>query len=371
MNVIHISPGLRAGGVSQLAADLACAMQSAVCSNTVLSPANELVSRLSTTGVRHVACRKPNLLTFAKEVRRLHRLIRRLKPDIVQAYTPEAAWVAGLACWKMGEAERPKIVGVLTGYPRKGLAQRGWKFCDSYTSISKLLRNICIERSARYRQCRPWVIPYGINPLLCNPSYRPSASWMEQWQRTQPETAKRLTLCIPGPITPRHGLEDLVDLLSSLLRSGIPAHALIAGDSRKASALYLDQLKARFSEAQISNHVTWLGARPDLRDVLCACDMTLSLAHEPATFDRPILEALALGRPVAGYDHGVVGELLGAFMPEGRVQPCDPAAMADTILQWNTYRPAPLPEAPYPYRLNDTANNYIDLYNELTARKKG
>lgn len=368
MNIIHLSPGLRPGGSCQLAADLACTLQGEDSQNLVLSPANELVSRLSAAGVRHIPCRRPNLLTLTREVRRIGRLIRSFRPDVIQAYTPEAAWVAGLACRMAEPALRPPLIGALTSYPRKGLAAKGWRFCTAFTAISKHLRKVCAEASPLYRQRRPWVIPYGINSQLCSPSYRPSESWLEQWQRTQPETTRRLTLCIPCPITPRQGLEDLVEILSILLRSGIPAHALIAGDTRKANALYLEQLRTRFHEAQLSSHITWLGVRPDLRDVLCACDITLSLAHEPATFNRPILEALALGRPVTGYDHGVVGELLEGFMPEGRVKPQDAAAMADTITQWNTYRPSPLPATPYPYRITDTASNYQELYQDLKTK---
>ncbi len=369
MKIIHLSPGLKPGGSCQLAADLACTLQNAVCHNIVLSPPNELVSRLSASGVRHVSCRRPNLLTIAKEVQRVRSLIQSCKPDIIQAYTPGAAWVAGLACWKMREALRPRLVGALTSYPRRSPLQRGWHFCDAFTAISKHLRKVCTDFSLCFRQRRPWVIPYGINGQLCSPSYRPSESWMEQWQRTQPEAGRRLTLCVPCPITPRQGLEDLVEILSILLHSGIPAHASIAGDSRKANRIYLEQLRTRFHEAQLSNHITWLGARPDLRDVLCACDITLSLAHEPATFNRPIMEALALGRPVTGYDHGVVGELLEGFLPEGRVEPTDAAAMADTLTQWNAYRPSPLPTTPYPYRITDTAATYLKLYNHLTTKQ--
>lgn len=365
MNIIHLSPGLHPAGACQLAADLASALQAEDCNNIIFSPANELVSRISMAGVTHITCRKPNLLTLAREVTRLRKHIQKDTPNVLLAYSPAAAWVAGIACRREPASTRPKIVGILTHYPRKSLSNHGWTHCAAYTAISKFLRSVWEKKSPRFRQNHPWVIPYGINKNLCNPGYRPTESWMDQWKRTVPEAEKRLTLCIPAPITPIHGLEDVVELLSTLLRSGISAHICLAGDTQKANPAYLEILRKKYDSAQLSSHITWLGARADLRDVLCACDITLSLDKEPAVYNRPILEALALGRPVAAYDHGVAGELLETFMPEGRVKPGDIAAMADTISQWHTYRPAPLAELPYPYRLEDTAQNYRDLFQEL------
>ncbi|TVQ68361.1 MAG: glycosyltransferase, partial [Oceanospirillales bacterium] len=48
-------------------------------------------------------------------------------------------------------------------------------------------------------------------------------------------------------------------------------------------------------------------------------DVVLSLSKKPESFGRTVLEALSIGTPVVGYDHGGVGEILGELFPEGRV----------------------------------------------------
>ncbi len=364
MKVIHYSPHMSPGGPAALAADLARTLQADDCENVVVAPPCELISRLHAAKVKHISCRKPNVLTAWREIRRLRSIIRRQAPDVVQVYSADAAWIVSMACRRLKKVKVPTIIGAITGYVAKGLPAYGWKFCDYYTTISRHLRNELRADSSPLK-CAPWVIPYGTDESMCNPAYRPTSGWLTQWRKNHPELDYCLAVCIPGGITPRRGLEDVVPVLTGLLRSGIPAHVYIEGDPRLASTDYVNELKATFATAQLDGHITWLGARPDLRDVLCGCDVTLSLTRQPATWDRAVLEALALGRPVIAYDHGVVGELLEAFQPEGRVAPGDIPAIIDTLTQWNTYPPSPVSEIPYPYKLSDTADTYRKLYSEI------
>lgn len=365
MKVLHYCPRLRAGSPTALAVDLACGLQSSDCVNIVVSPPCELNSRLNTAGVKHISCRRPGLFSAWHEIRRIRNIINRHKPSAILVYSADAGWIAGLANRRIKSTRRPEIIGILTGYPRLGIASAGWRYCSAYTAISKHLRGV-LEAPGSPLVCKPWVIPYGVNETLCNPQYTPTASWLEQWNRSLPQSAVgKLTLCVPCAITPRHGLEDIVPILTGLLRSGIAAHVFIAGDTRKANDEYLSNLRQMYADAQLSQHITWLGARPDMRDVLCACDITLTLSREPKTWDRAVLEALALGRPVAGYDHGAIGEYLEAFLPEGRVAPGDTAGIIDTLSQWHTYSPTPEAEVPFPYRLSDTVQTYRALFLDI------
>lgn len=370
ITILHVSPGMQPGGTAQMAADLACALQQRGDNrNIVLSPANELVSSLRAAGVEHRLCRRTHLLNAPAELHRLRQLILQLEPDIIQVYSPASALLANLACRHL-KGKKPACVGVITAYPRRGITRHFWKACHSFITVSKQLRQVLTEGLLKKRRRDVLLIPYGVCENRCFPTFALTAAKAEQWRTAQPESATSLTLCIPAPITPLHGLEDLVPILTTLLHQGIPVHAYIVGDSRKADPVYAEQLKERFATANLSDNISWLGARPDLREILCACDITLTLTRKPATYNRPVLEALSLGRPVVGYDHGVVGELLETFLPQGRVAPGDAAGVADTIIQWHTYRPDTITELPYPYRITDTAESCAKLYQNLIERSK-
>lgn len=369
MRILHFSPTLAPGGPAQMAADLACALQNTgECDNTVLSPANALVSKLRASGAEHLLCHKPTLFNFFSEIKRLRRYINKTKPDIIQVYSAPAAALTWWACKKLTLRKKPHCIGVITGFPQPGGISSFWKKCDSFITISKHLRTTLLNGLLSGHRKELCLIPYGVNQNLCNPQFRKTANHRAQWLSVHPEAAKRLTLCIPGAISPLHGLEDLVPIMSELLQQGIPTHAYIAGDSRKADPQYTESLKQRFAQANLSEHISWIGARPDMREVLCSCDIALSLTRKPASYDRAILEALALGCPVVGYDHGFTGELLEAFLPEGRVAPGAAAAAADTLAQWSVYRPSTIDEIPYPYRLSDTADSCLKVYKILLSR---
>ena len=65
----------------------------------------------------------------------------------------------------------------------------------------------------------------------------------------------------------------------------------------------------------------------------------VSLSTRPESFGRTVLEALSLGTPVVGYDHGGVGEILNAVYPEGRVRVGDHAAAANRLAESLPTRP--------------------------------
>ena len=193
---------------------------------------------------------------------------------------------------------------------------------------------------------------------------------MEQWNRSNKPAEGTLRICIPGAITPLHGLDDLPAILARLEQIKVPVHVYIAGDTAKANQSYLRKLRQALKESKTADRVSWIGARTDLRDVMSACDVVLSLARLPAAHDRVVLEALALGKPVAGYDHGVVGEMLDTFLAEGRVAPGDVAGIVDRIEQWHAYRPPTETALPHPYRLADTIRGVAELCTAVSEGRR-
>ena len=231
MNVLHISPRLRPGGVNQLAADLACGMQQAGYRNTVISPPNELVGRMTAASVQHHSSRNIAVFTFLNELKRVRRLIAGTRADIILAYTTPAAYLAWKACHDMPEETKPRIIGIHTTYPQ----HPGWAsslgLCDALVSVSRHLRNELVQRARLNDSPEFWVIPYGVNEELCHPGYRPTDAWLEQWLRHHKEEEGTLSICIPGAITPLHGLEDLTAILGLLNAAKVPVHVYIAGDT--------------------------------------------------------------------------------------------------------------------------------------------
>jgi glycosyltransferase involved in cell wall biosynthesis len=102
-----------------------------------------------------------------------------------------------------------------------------------------------------------------------------------------------------------------------------------------------------------------------VRDVFAASALILQLSNKPESFGRTVVEALSLCRPVLGYAHGGVGELLAELYPAGRVPAGDMEKLVERAAE--LLRRAP-PIAPLQsYRLADMQQATLKLYGELAA----
>jgi glycosyltransferase involved in cell wall biosynthesis len=113
--------------------------------------------------------------------------------------------------------------------------------------------------------------------------------------------------------------------------------------------------------------VTFTGHRSDVREIMSISDVVLSTSIEPPeSFGRTVLEAVKLGRPTVGYDHGGVGEVLGTVYPEGRVPPRATEAMAAKIAAIHRGELAGPPPTSR-FELSQLLDEEIDLYESLVA----
>ncbi len=122
-------------------------------------------------------------------------------------------------------------------------------------------------------------------------------------------------------------------------------------------------MQARTEALGIQSHVTFAGHRSDLRDVMAASDIVFSLAREPEAFGRVPVEALSLGRPTIGYDHGGVGETLRAIYPAGLVPLGDMDALVARTREF--LRAAPPVPPNQPFTLQRMTDATLAVYQEL------
>ena len=119
-----------------------------------------------------------------------------------------------------------------------------------------------------------------------------------------------------------------------LLTGGVDATyaASIRGQVKRALNLPLDNLGALLRDARrrgLDDRIRVTGFRADVARVLVAADVLAFASLEPEGFGRPIIEAMALERPVVATDIGPSAELLGS--DAGRLVPADAACLAHAL----------------------------------------
>ena len=366
MKVMHLLPSLSSGGVEQVVLELCQGLTEQGIECVVVSAGGPMVAGIEATGARHITrpIGKKSLLTLL-QVGKLARLLKEEKPDILHLHSRVPAWVGHLAVKRLPKAARPKVVSTFHGFHSvnfySGIMARG----NKVIAVSRCMKQHILENYPRTAEADIVVIPNSVDVTQNYPEYTPTAEWFAKWRTDYPELEGKFTICLPGRITRIKGATHLPPIIGALKACGIPAHAVIVGETKKGKEAIRHEIEQEFEQAGLSNDVTWTGHRRDLRDVLCACDVTLSLTLQPESFGKTTLEALALGRPVAGYEHGGVGEQLEVFLPEGKVPTGDTAAMAQLLSKWYTQRPTPVLPIPAPYRREDMIGAHIALYNAL------
>ena len=366
MKIMHLLPSLSSGGVEQVVLELCEGLCAAGLENVVVSAGGSMVPAIEACGARHITrpIGKKSLLTLL-QVGKTAKLIREEKPDVLHLHSRVPAWAGQLACKILPAKERPVIVSSFHGFHSvnaySGIMAKG----DRVIAVSRCMRQHILDNYPTTPDEKIVVIPNSVDDNIFCPDYTPSPEWLNTWYTDYPELKGKFTLCLPGRITRLKGAPHLGPILKQLRGKGIPAHAVIVGETKKGKEAYRDEVQAGFAAEGVAEYVTWTGHRRDLVNVLCACDVTLSLTLQPESFGKTTLEALSLGRPVAGYEHGGVGEQLEQFLPAGMIPTGDTSAMANLLEKWYAERPVPRTPVPAPYRRADMIKAHIDLYQEL------
>jgi glycosyltransferase involved in cell wall biosynthesis len=211
---------------------------------------------------------------------------------------------------------------------------------EAVIAVSNTVRDYILRNYPAADPGRIVVVPRGVDRIDYPFGYRPADTWIATWQQSHPELAGKKLLVLPGRITRLKGHEDFLQLIATLVAEGRPVHGLIVGGAEPRKAAYLDELRELTQRLGLQQAISFTGQRSDLREIMACADIVLSPSTQPEAFGRTVLEALSLGIPVIGYDHGGVGEQLEALLPEGAVAKGDLASMAALAREWLDAPPA-------------------------------
>ncbi len=362
MKVIQLLPELHAGGVERGTLEVGKYLAERDHETVVISNGGRLVEQLEAEGSRHITLPvHKKRLSSLKQVKVLRRLFEDEKPDILHLRSRLPAWLAYLAWRKMDPATRPRLVTTVHGFYS----------VNKYSAImTKGERIICVSHSVKdyvlknYPQVsaeKLTVIHRGVDPADYSHGYQPPTDWRSKWQAEFPQLDGKFVVTLPGRITQLKGHSDFIRLFESLDTTLF--HGLIVGGTHPKRQEYADSLNRQIQQRGLSAAITLTGHRSDLREIFAVSDAVLSLTTQPESFGRTTLEALALGRPVLGYQHGGVGEILDVLFPQGKLAVGDTAALAQTLQSWQ--KVTPTPTAKNIFTLENMCRNTLDVYRSL------
>ena len=250
----------------------------------------------------------------------LTQALRRAPADIVHNYLLRANLVGSIS----GRLARvPVVICSKRGcHERRGLelvsARIGNALADRVMVNADAVRDF-VHANERCPRDKMVVVPSGIDT--------------ERFQPLAPQTFKaRLGLSehrrVVGIITRmrvRKGVEEFIRAMAQVRGAHPEAHGLIVGE------VALDaETQALVHQLGLQEHLTFLGRRSDMPEVLSACDLFVLSSHDEG-MSNAILEAMAMERAVVATDVGGTGEVVRHGASGLLVPPRDPQALATAI----------------------------------------
>ncbi len=368
LTVVQVLPALESGGVEKGTLEVGRYLAQNGHRSIVISAGGRMVAQLEREGSEHVQWPLgAKRLTTLRYIWKVREFLAHERPDILHLRSRLPAWIGYLAWKGLPQESRPHLVTTVHGPYTPGRYSAVMVRGERVIAISDMIRDYILRNY-------PWVdpniiriIPRGVDPVAYPHGYQPPTEWLAKWRAQYPQLEGKYVITLPGRLTRWKGQEDFIKIITGLKQRGLPVHGVIVGDADQRKQYYAAELRAKVAEAGLSADITFAGHRSDMKEIMAVSDVVLSLSLNPEAFGRVSLEALALGVPVAAYDHGGVAEQLAAVFPQGRVPVGDVATLAERIADWHAQ--APSVPGQHPFTLTRMLDSTLDVYWELAAAR--
>lgn len=364
LTIVQALPALDAGGVERGTVDVAAELVRHGHRAIVISGGGRLERELVEAGAEHLSLgigrKSPWTL---RHVFRLRRILQQTGADILHPRSRLPAWIAWLALRGMPPERRPCFITSVHGPYSVNAYSRIMMRGERIIAVSDFMRQYILDHYPDTDRNRIVTIPRGVDPARFPYGYRPPQQWRSEWERQQPQLRDKYIVCLPARITRWKGQEDFIRVVARLRDRGLPVHGIVVGGVEPRRHRFLRELRLGVERENLGRHISFLGHRSDLREIMSQADVVFSLAREPEAFGRTTLEALSLGRPVIGYNHGGTADVLGEIFPEGAVRALDVDAATDKAAEF--FRAPPVVSDRNPFTLRNMLDATLTLYESI------
>ena len=363
LTVVQLLPALEAGGVERSTLEIADALVRAGHRAVVVSAGGRLLPQLQALGAEHIALaigsKSPLSLRHLPALRRLF-----AGADIVHARSRLPAWLGWLALRALPAAARPRFVTTAHGLNSPSRYSAIMTRGERVVCVSRTVRDYLLRHYPGIDPARLVVIPRGIDPAAFPRAPAPDRAARAQVAALHPQLGGAgPLLLLPGRGTRLKGHADAIALLAALRADGVDARLWMPGALQAGREAYIAGLMAQARAAGVDAALAMSAPTAAIAQAYAACDLVLQLSRKPEAFGRTVIEALSVGRPVLGWAHGGVGELLAELQPAGAAAAFEADALA--MRARALLAAPPSPPATMPYTLQAMQEATLTLYRTM------
>ncbi|WP_428827772.1 glycosyltransferase family 4 protein [Azonexus sp. IMCC34842] len=308
LRILFIADHLRFGGAERHLVAVATGL--AALGNDVavayLKPYDELAGELAKGGVGQIVCCNSGGGIDFSAIRRLAKLIRDFRPEVLVATLQYSLAMTTLArllsrshapllfvCHSMEHVQRNRNERL-----RFTVYRRFYRMAKHVVFVSDLQRQFFKALGVRPRSDE--VIHNGID--LAHFSAPAVAAEASQLRRSLGFAKDDLVIGMCAGFREEKRQIDLLEALHRLRDKRLPAKVLLVGDGIMRS-----QIEARRDALGLQDAVVLCGFQQDVRPYVAACDI-MALTSHAETFPIATLEYMALGKPLVASNVGGLSE---------------------------------------------------------------
>ncbi|MBT8047687.1 MAG: glycosyltransferase [Xanthomonadales bacterium] len=341
MHIVQALVSLNLGGSELVAVELSEYAIAQGHQVTVVAADGPLGDRIRTCGASHldwpIGKKRPGTLRY---ISRLRSWLARAQPDVLHVHSRLPAWICELALRGLDPALRPTYITSMHGHYSVSRYSAVMAGGDRVIAVSDHIREYTLHNYPDTDAERVVTVHGGVSHVAFPFAYRPDPSWHEQAAREFPALQGKRLVCLPGRLSRYKGHADFIELVANLAADVPEIHGVIVGTAKPGSR-YRDELEGLAERYGVLDRITFTGARKDIRDWMAASEIVYSLCSDPPeAFGRTVPEALHMGVPVIGWNHGGVAETLAVLFPQGAVPPGDRARLLELSRSFLRNRPA-------------------------------
>lgn len=327
--VMQIIPALGAGGAEQGCIDVAAELMNAGALAIVVSNGGPRVRELARSGALHIEMpvHSKNPFIMWRNTRRLKKLIKRHKVNIVHARSRAPAWSAFRACEATGThfmttCHAPYNITSQAKHYYNSIMAKGERVIAISAYVARYLQDNYQVPAERIR-----LIPRGIaldrfHPTAVTPQRLITLS--QEWRIPDGSNV----IILPGRITRWKGHHVLIEAMHRLKRHDLFC-VMIGSDQGRTQ--YREELEKTIQEKGLGGNVRIVDHCNDMPAAYMLASIVVCPSTDPEGFGRVPVESQAMGRPTIASDHGGAQETIIRGETGWLVKPGDAGELAKAI----------------------------------------
>ncbi|HEX6161304.1 MAG TPA: glycosyltransferase family 4 protein, partial [Thermoanaerobaculia bacterium] len=256
-------------------------------------------------------------------IRRLRRIIREEKPDVIHVHKGIAHALAYAASWREPVGAFVVNRGVSFPLDRWNRGKYQSQRVDRVVTVCRQIKDVIVE-SGKLPPEKVQVVYAGTDVTQFDPS-----QWDPRAFRREKGIAGDRFLVAQVGVRDWKGWKELIDSVSDVAPKHPRIHLALIGCRTQAEK---DEVASYASRAGIASHVTPVEYRGDMPNVFASCDVIVDASWAGTGITGTIREGMAMEKPVIATNAGGNDELVSSPEVGWLIPMKDRAALTNALL---------------------------------------